>query len=233
MSYCNIHNILEKEPYINIHAHLNGSTFLPNSNCIVLLNLDFSEFEKYQSNQFYSAGFHPWFIENFDDDWTTKLKKINLHQNILAIGECGLDRNIKIDFGLQQQAFQQQILIANQVTKPLIIHSVRAFYDVISELKKAKNKMPVVYHGYNNSLQIAQTLIANNGYLSFGKSILQAKNNTSEILKQLPLEKIFFESDDSIFSIENVFEKASEILNVDVSSLKLQIIKNFKHVFRI
>ena len=57
--------------------------------------------------------------------------------------------------------------------------------------------------------------------------ILQAKNNTSEILKHMPLEKIFFESDDSIFSIENVFEKASEILNVDISFLKLQIIHGF------
>ena len=93
--------------------------------------------------------------------------------------------------------------------------------------------MPVIYHGYNNSFKIAQTLIKNNGYISFGKSILQAKNNTSEILKQMPLDKIFLESDESNLSIETIFDKASEILNIASDNLKQQIIHNFSTVFQL
>jgi TatD DNase family protein len=227
-----LENIFKDAPYMNIHAHISDNMIV-NPSHFTLLNLDYSEFDKYQANQFYSAGLHPWFIKEFQESWFEKLAEMQQLNNVLAIGECGLDRNINIDFGLQQHVFHKQILLANKLKKPLIIHSVRAFYDVVSELKKAKNKMPAIYHGYNNSLQIAETLMNNNGYLSFGKSILQSKNNTAEILKKLPLDKIFFESDESINTIESVFEKAADLFNLDIKTLKQKSINNFKKVFGI
>jgi len=232
MGNTNLENIFKDAPYMNIHAHISDNMIV-NPSHFTLLNLDYSEFDKYQTNQFYSAGLHPWFIKEFQESWFEKLAEMQQLNNVLAIGECGLDRNINIDFGLQQHLFHKQILLANKLKKPLIIHSVRAFYDVVSELKKAKNKMPVIYHGYNNSLQIAETLMNNNGYLSFGKSILQSKNNTAEILKKLPLDKIFFESDESINTIESVFEKAADLFNLDIKTLKQKSINNFKKVFGI
>jgi TatD DNase family protein len=223
---------INRLPYINIHAHIKGDKNIANEH-LVLYNLDYSEFGLSNDNHFYSAGFHPWNIKTYEDSWLNKLEIQLLKPNVIAIGECGLDRNIDIDFALQQHVFHQQILLANKVQIPLIIHSVRSFYDVVSSLQKAKNKMPVIYHGYNNSFKIAQTLIKNNGYISFGKSILQSKNNTSEILKQMPLDKIFLESDESNLSIETIFDKASEILNIAIDNLKQQIIHNFSNVFQL
>lgn len=223
---------ISQAPYINIHAHLSNDTPEHNPH-LVLYNLDFEEFKLYSENLFYSAGLHPWNVQNYNTTWLTDLETQLLKPNVVALGECGLDRNIKIDFAWQQMVFHEQILLANKLRKPLIIHSVRSFYDVVSSLQKAKNKMPVIYHGYNNSLKIAETLIKNNGYLSFGKSLLQAKNNTADILKLLPINRIFFESDESNQAIETIFDKASEILNIACDNLQQQIILNFKKVFEL
>lgn len=85
----------------------------------------------------YSAGLHPWYID--ETGWKTSfeaLKQFSLQNQVIAIGECGLDKVCKTSFSLQQEVFIAQLLWANEINKPLIIHCVKAFDEILGLLKK-------------------------------------------------------------------------------------------------
>ena len=97
---------------------------------IELVNLNISALEKPNN---YSYGIHPWQIDTNGYQLELKLLEQKAHEKkCLAIGECGLDKLSSVDFLLQQQVFVEQIKIANRIKKPLIIHCVKAFNELLN-----------------------------------------------------------------------------------------------------
>lgn len=94
----------------------------------------------------FSVGLHPKDItHNWKLDFD-KIKTISLSEDCLAIGECGLDGLINVDEDLQNQIFHAHISWAEEIKKPIIIHCVRRF----SQLLHFKNaKVPLIVHGFN------------------------------------------------------------------------------------
>ncbi len=93
----------------------------------------------------FSAGIHPNDAgRNIPNqfDW---LEEISKHKNCVAIGECGLDGIIDVNDSIQEDVFYRQIELANERNKPLIIHCVRRFSQLIPLKKKAK--VPMIVHG--------------------------------------------------------------------------------------
>jgi TatD DNase family protein len=89
-----------------------------------------------------------------------------------------------------------------------------------------------LFHGFNGNAIIAKQLTDKGCYLSFGEQILnQVKNQ--EVIKQIPLQKVFFETDTSDKPIEVIYAKACELLQIDLEELKNSIAKNFKTVFNL
>lgn len=171
----------------------------------------------------YSIGIHPHDIDITDIEKQFSWMKDMIFQNCFAIGECGLDSLVSIDQKIQEEVFLRQIRIANEIKKPMIIHCVRKFYEVIS-LKK-KTEQPMIIHGFNKKHQIAEDLLANNFYLSFGKAVLY-NLSLQDILKKAPLDKIFLETDNEDFNIEELYHKASEIKKISLEHLNEQILEN-------
>ncbi len=212
--------------FINIHSHQPEI-----KNEFVIQNL-LKDFNQLLSPGYYSAGLHPWHLES--QKWQqqlVELKKISTAENILALGECGLDKVCKTDFKLQQEVFIAQILWANEINKPLIIHCVQAFSELGDLLKKYNNKTPVIFHGFNKNSRIAEKMLNDGHYLSFGKSILQLRNKV--IFEQVPLNRIFLETDETNISIEEIYKEAAAIKNISLETLSLQIEKNVQLVFNI
>lgn len=179
------------------------------------------------SEKNFSIGIHP---KDIDENWREnldKVKEISLHPNCLAIGECGLDGLITIDEKLQQKVFEEQILWANEINKPVIIHCVRRFPQLVQFQKFAK--IPLIVHGFNKKKSIADELLKHGFYLSFGKSIFQ-NLSLQAILKEIPANKIFLETDNADFEIEKLYEKAAEIKGISTEELKIQILKNLEFV---
>lgn len=189
-----------------------------------------TDFELVKQEGLFSVGLHPWFIDGQNLEQQLLLQRnYCTHQNVLAIGECGLDKICTTDFKLQQEVFIAQISLANKINKPLIIHCVRAWQEVMETLHQQHNKVPVVFHGYNKNLQLAQQIIAHGYYLSYGKALQQTR--IQQELKALPIEQLFFETDDAALPIEKVYELAASALQIDSNSLCLQIKKNAAAVF--
>ncbi|MDO5616220.1 MAG: TatD family hydrolase [Cruoricaptor ignavus] len=185
-----------------------------------IYNLDFQE----NATEIpFSAGIHPKDIsENFVDDFE-RVKVLSQNPQCWAIGECGLDGLINIPQSLQEEIFLQHILWANEIRKPIIIHCVRRFSELLKFKKKAN--VPMAIHGFNKKKTIADELLHAGFYLSFGKAVLQ-NVSLQNLLKEIPLEKIFLETDDANFPIADLYLKVSEIKGITIEYLQEQILEN-------
>lgn len=180
----------------------------------------------------YSFGIHPWKIDNNVNEILQEMDTISRNRRCIAIGECGLDKLIDVDFELQQKIFCEQIQIANEVEKPLIIHCVKAFNELTPCLKKMGNKVPVIIHGFNNNQNIADDLLKNGYILSFGKALMTPDSNASEIIKHVGRKNFFLETDDSDISIRDIYKRTSEVLGIEEMILQEQLKSNYQRIFR-
>ena len=212
--------------YINIHTHQSHK-----SGVWSIQNMH-DNFEVANSLFNYSVGIHPWYInENTISNDFEKMKLARNKINVLAIGECGLDRICKTSFELQKAVFIRHIQWANEIAKPIIIHCVKAHEDILALLKDYQSLVPVIFHGFNNKESIANKIIKAGHYLSFGNAILFPSNELA--FNHIPLDKIFLETDDSDHTIEAIYEQAGRIKNISLEQLNLQIKKNTKKVFNL
>lgn len=182
------------------------------------------------TGDYFSVGLHP---NRINENWERNLEQIKVlskDKNCLAIGECGLDALVEVDENLQEKVFEQQILWANEIQKPVMVHCVRRFSQLLRFQKMAK--VPLIIHGFNKKKEIAEELIDKGFYLSFGKAFLY-NENLQEIVKNLPLERIFLETDTAEMEIEKVYHKLSEIKNIDLQDIGNQIQCNIEKVFKI
>ena len=212
--------------YINIHSHHSPA---PGERCIRSIYRNFSE---NTTSVPVSMGLHPWHIKaETAAAQFVELQQASIHENVWAMGECGLDKAIVTDIKFQEKIFVQQLLWANEINKPLIIHCVRAFDEILKLLQIHKNKVPVIFHGFNKNRLLAEKLTAKGHWLSFGKALLQAGNH--ENFLSVTADKYFLETDDAAVSIEIIYKAAANIKNTTVDELHLQLKKNVRTVFNI
>ena len=207
------------------------------------LTMDFLDFHHHKLNQVgiynlnlneeissgnFSAGLHPKDIsENWKSDFE-KIKTISITDNCLAIGECGLDGLISVNEDLQNEVFKNHIAWAEEIKKPIIIHCVRRF----SQLLHYKNaKVPLIVHGFNKKENIAQELLDAGFYLSFGYAALE-NLSLQNIIINTPIQRLFLETDDSDFEIIKLYEKVSEIKSIALENLKNQMWENLNHLVK-
>lgn len=198
-----------------------------------VVNVFYQDYEKIREVQFCSLALHPWHVGDIDKNLIFEPEKFAA-KNILAVGETGLDKVVSADFELQKGIFRQHIGIAKKIKKPLILHAVRAHAEILAMLRGEKFDMPFLFHGFNQNENIFNICRSEkNAYFSFGTALFHQKSNAANALQNLPPEKVLFETDDSSTEIEQVYEKAAEILATDISILQKQTAENFAVFFKI
>ncbi|MGB1042200.1 MAG: TatD family hydrolase [Tenacibaculum sp.] len=210
--------------FINIHTHQTTD----NESVISLLN-NYPTATNF--NNYFSVGIHPWHISESEIDTEISLIKKQLqHKNCFAIGECGLDRLSEVNLQLQIAVFKKHIALSEKHQKPLIIHCVRAFQEIIQLKKETKATQPWIIHGFNKNKQVATALLKAGFLLSFGKALINS-NKIKEVFLETPLEKIFLETDDSNYTIFDIYKKAAEIRKINIEKLQETIYQNFNSIF--
>lgn len=180
----------------------------------------------------YSCGLHPWFLSTSVVD--KNLEMLELYASspqLLAIGEAGLDRAISTDFEWQTRLFLQQIAIAEAVQKPMILHCVRAYSDIIGLRKKLRPSMPWVLHGFQGNLQIARDCWRNGCYLSFGAALLRPNSKLRATFAACPAEVVFLETDEETIGFGNLVDLAAQIRFLDTDVWIGQLWQNVRTVF--
>lgn len=211
--------------FINIHTH----SISGNSNVLEIVNQYPNSFEKVEN--YFSIGIHPWYIN--EDSWKEELKIIEAKlqlKNCLAIGECGLDKRRETPIEFQMEVFEAQLLLAEKHKMPVIIHCVAAFQELIALKHKLKITIPLVIHGFSKSQELAEQLMKQGFYISFGKYLIKNPELESVFLS-IPNDRFFLETDTIEEEIEQVYNLAAKYKKIDVVTLQQIVTKNFNTVF--
>jgi len=152
----------------------------------------------------------------------------------VAVGECGLDRRFLADLHQDKQLelFQMHAVEAEKRNKPLVIHDVRMFPELLRMKKELSPSVPWILHGFRGNEQKCLEMIGNGFYLSFGEGLLRDAGNMEPYFAKIPRGRIFFETDASDADIRQIYALAASMMSLGINDLSKIVKDNFRKVFR-
>ncbi|RKD88390.1 TatD family hydrolase [Mangrovibacterium diazotrophicum] len=212
---------------VNLHTHfpLTGQQIgLVNHNVL----LPFQP----QAEQFYSVGLHPWDLDQATDDkWLDTLESLLAHPQVLAVGECGIDRTLETPVEKQIHFFRRQLELAEKHARPLILHAVRSYSDLLQLKKQSASKLPWILHGYQANAETTKQLAQMGFYFSLGTALLNDRQKLNQSLAEIPPSQLFFETDESTENIESIYIFAAGQLKTTAEKLRYQVLENYQRIF--
>lgn len=181
----------------------------------------------------FSIGIHPWQANNIiNSDWDA-LMSISHNNRMIAIGECGLDKIQGPSLAQQIFVFKKHIEWSEKTKKPIIIHCVKAFNELMEIKTQFQPKQTWIIHGYYSKDEILKKLLSNGCYVSLGTNLLTKDEKLSNYLKIVPVNRLFFESDESEIPVSQIYQATAKILHIDLVHLRQQILLNFTNCFHL
>lgn len=174
-----------------------------------------------------SIGIHPWYGKWADLAQNMKYLNVLARQaNVKMIGECGLDKLKGETIPYQLQMLEAQVALAEQLQKPLVLHCVKAFDELIDLKKRLRPTVPMIVHGFNKKYEMAQQLINQGFYLSFGAAVLKSADVALSI--KAINTPFFLETDTSDISIMEIYAQVAKIKKMTIDDLKDVIFADWK-----
>lgn len=204
---------MTKTPYIDIHTHKATCR----NNVIEVLNI--SPYE--ECTHMASCGLHPW---NVDEKWkeaVTAVERRASESNIFFIGETGIDKLCGTDLHMQMEAMERQARTAERACKPMIIHCVKGYDELISIRKAVKAEQRWIIHGFRGKPQLVQQL------LGLGFDISLGNKFNPETAKAIPSERLWIETDECTADISYIYKAVAEIKGMNIEELKDSIYERF------
>lgn len=140
--------------------------------------------------QYFSLQLHPWHITDEHDivQFVNKARALRDDPQFVAIGECGLDSLSSTPPDLQLKAFRAALQVADELHKPVIIHCVKCWNQVITEVKGHEG--PFIIHGFRKGPVLARQL------LDAGFSLSLGLHYHPEVIKIIPEDRLYRETDE-------------------------------------
>lgn len=216
-------------PFIDIHTHSEKHK----RELITVRNVFPGEgFAAFSGRNFYSVGLHPWHIksEKENNELLITVEEALELDHVCFVGECGLDKIALTDFDEQKRVFRAQAFMAEEFKRPLIIHCVKAYNEILEFHKKLHPEMPWIMHAYNGSVEITKQLGEKGVLFSFGENLFRENSKAAKSFKCLPLEKVFFETDEYFGDVEDIYKIGAKLKNISAETLTKAIWNNFSRV---
>lgn len=187
-------------------------------------------------------GIHPWHAKS-----CSKIELISLGQFIkqkktagirFGIGETGLDKTGKNpDIEDQKGFFAFHLWLAEQYKVPVAVHCVHAWGLFEEILADVPADLPMLMHSYSGSLETAQSLLKRNTWFSFSPAVQRIEKQT-EVLRQIPLDRIFLETDLTYGTpeqhrqtLEELYGFAANLRGLPLEELKKVLENNLNTLF--
>jgi TatD DNase family protein len=215
--------------FINLHTH-----FYPLSEDeTAIVNITSSQIPNSTRSIFYSAGIHPWFLtaENAQSSLST-LDSLLRTGNLIAIGETGYDLLRGAEIVLQDKIFNDVVSLSEFFHKPLIIHCVKAWEQLLKIRKLRKPKQTWILHGFQGNTVVAHQMLKHEIRLSFGVNLLNNKK-LQLAFAAVPIDLLFLETDNHNFDIKSLYIHAAAIRSMETNMLKQKLFHNFEQIFLI
>ena len=179
-----------------------------------------------QPGKYYSVGLHPWSLSDTSKESIARLEAAVQHEQVVAVGETGLDK-LKGGVNYEEQLiyFEKQIRLSEQWHKPLVIHAVKSYDDIIRIHKAKRPAQPWIIHGFRGKPETAAQLLREGLFLSFGEYY------NHETLKSVPLDRLFLETDECNMTIDKLYRKAAHIRNQSPRRLHKALAGNIARIF--
>lgn len=171
-----------------------------------------------------TTGIHPW-----EATGRNASELLPLSEDVQAIGETGLDFVRGASRSEQLRVLREQLALAAQMRLPVILHCVRAFEPLMTELRHRELRA-VIFHGFIGSPEQAEQALEQGYYLSFGERTFRSPK-TLEALHRTPLDRIFCETDESDTPIQEIYRRTAEAKGVATDELAKAIWNNYLRIF--
>ncbi len=181
-------------------------------------------------------------------DKISKIAILNKGKKLVGIGEIGLDYYWnKENKEMQKEAFIKQIILANQLELPIIIHSRDASLDTIEIIKRYTVNKKGIFHCCQTNQELIRQALELGYYISFaGPITFKNAKSSPEAVKMVPMDKILIETDSPYLTpepnrgkrndcrnVKYVAQKIAEIKGINIEEVALKTYENAKKIFEI
>ena len=176
-----------------------------------------------------TIGIHPNDIAEYNNEVEDNLLKWGQEKKVLAIGEIGLDYHWMTSPKLVQiSAFKRQMMVAEKLNKPVIIHTRDAMEDTINILEEFPNITGII-HCYPGSVNVANRM-KKNYYFGIG-GVLTFKNSKKliEVIKEIDINRLVLETDCPYMTPAPYRGKRNEPLYTEYVAQKIAEIKGISY----
>ncbi|MFC1496660.1 TatD family hydrolase [Candidatus Margulisiibacteriota bacterium] len=205
--------------------------------------------KNYQDYIFAAIGIHPHDADTVTAASLNEIKTLAANQEVVAIGETGLDYNKNLQSQeTQQAAFRKLLLLAQEVGLPVIIHARDAQEDTIRIMQEVnKGNLRGVFHCFAGDDQLIRFASDIGFYISFaGMVTFKKAHNVRENVIRVPLSQLLLETDCPYLAPEpyrgkrnepsylpTIARKIAEVKGVTVDEVATETTKNSKELFKI
>ena len=190
---------------LDIHTHKTGSDGI-----LSLAPIDLLRFPQSEGGRIYSVGFHPWTLSDSgpsEDDWEL-FKRVSERPDVVAIGECGLDLLKGPLLAVQMNVFVRQAERASEVGKPVVIHCVKAYQQIIGLRKELRPATAWAIHGFRGKATVARMLAGAGFWFSVGERF------NPDALAEIPRDRLLCETDESEMPAIEIAGRLSDALGM-------------------
>lgn len=162
----------------------------------------------------YSIGLHPCYAEDMSQEaWHCLRERVTSEGDaVWAIGEAGLDKLSPVALPEQEHYLRLQIALSEELGKPLVLHCVRAFAELLALRKELRPRQLWVIHGYRKGAGLARQLLDAGFALSFGRYY-----DAEALRLAYDAGALYLETDDADISIEEVYERVAYNLGLELT----------------
>ena len=250
---------------IDSHCHLDRDPLINNFNEVIkraknvgiekilticTTNKNFPEIEKIIQKDkiiYGTFGIHPHETSANKINKDQIIKNVYKNNKIIGVGETGLDFYYdNSDRNSQIESFEQHILAAIELNKPIIIHSRNAEKETFEILNKYKNeKLKILMHCFTGSKNFAKKMFDLNSYFSASGIITFKKSlDLNNTFKLIPLDRILIETDSPFLApvpkrgksnepsfLKYTLKHIANIKNIPLKEMEILTTKNFNDLF--
>ena len=215
---------------VDSHAHLQWASFDKDREDVIkrareagverIVNIGFDiwgsrravELAEKHEGLYATVGIHPHNASQLNQEVLDELRKLSQRRKVVAIGEIGLDyyRNLS-PRETQKKAFEAQLILAEELRLPVVIHDREAHNEIWAMLSKFKGKVHGIMHCFSGSKEMAEQYIESNFYVSLAGPVTFPNSlGLHEVAKCVDLKRLLLETDSPWLAPQDVRGRRNE-----------------------
>jgi TatD DNase family protein len=217
-------DVIDRAAEAGVVAFVNPATNLNDSRQIITMSRQIP-------NLFATAGIHPNDSEGVGDEQIVELRALATQPEVMAIGEIGLDYYWDTaPHPIQQRVFRQQLALAKELNKAVIIHQRDSAADTMTILRQwadGGNHPGLVLHSFSGDREMALEALSLGFYIGIsGPVTFKNARGLPEIVADIPLDRLLVETDAPFLSPHPFRGKRNEPARVKIIAEKIAAVHN-------